>query len=145
MISNLDILMPVYKYLPNDKYPSNPGLIQGPSMPRVEYSNGFETYSGGQNRSLAESDERSNICYMVDVVCVYLGTEQPDSPSASATLQFHLSFDMGPKVYQTLTSKKGEIILLIYALILSNSVLYFLLITITKKPQAILAKQMNFS
>ena len=49
MISHLDLLMPVFKYLPKDKYPSNPGLkssTYGPLMPRVGYSDRFETCSG---------------------------------------------------------------------------------------------------
>ena len=51
MISNLDLLMLIFKYLPKDTYPSNPGLkssTYGPSMPRVGYSDEFEKYSGEQ-------------------------------------------------------------------------------------------------
>ena len=48
MILNLDLLMLVFKYLPKDKYSSNPGLkssTQGPSMPQIGYSDRFEKYS----------------------------------------------------------------------------------------------------
>ena len=48
MISNLNLSMPVFKYLPKDTYCSNLGLktsTQGPSMPRVRYSDRFKTYS----------------------------------------------------------------------------------------------------
>ena len=57
MISNLDILMPVIKLLPKDKYPSNPGLKSstlGPLIPRVGYLDLRHTLTGVvHNRSVA--------------------------------------------------------------------------------------------